>query len=99
MSHHILAKLTTQHKTLDDVRTALRALEQATMKEDGCVLFSVKENDQQAGEFYLWEHWKNKEALEEHFDRDHTKEYLSLGYTDVAEYHVLNSFSETEHAS
>lgn len=83
MSYQLIAEISQVQGELATIRAALQQLAQATRQEPGCITFEIKERKEQPGTFFLWESWRDKTALEQHFEQPHTRNYLELGYTDV----------------
>ena len=75
-------KVTTGN-TPSDVKAALVALQQETVKEHGCTHFDVLQHKDDPSRFTLWEEWINEDALQQHFQANHTKAYLAQLLTDV----------------
>jgi len=66
-----------------DVKAALVALQQETVKEHGCNHFDLLQHKDDPSRFTLWEEWINEEALQQHFQAKHTKDYLAQSFTNV----------------
>lgn len=54
-----------------------------TVLEDGCVEFFIVPGNREAGEFILWEIWKDEAAFHYHHNALHTKEYFSKKLTEI----------------
>lgn len=70
-------------QSVREAKKNLQALQQQTIKEEGCLFFDVLQNKEEPHLFTLWEEWINEDALKEHFNQAHTKAYLALSLTDV----------------
>ena len=66
-----------------DVRAALLTLQKETVKEQGCIHFDLLQHENNPKQFTLWEEWINEDALNQHFQAEHTKAYLAQSLTDV----------------
>lgn len=76
------------------IRSAIQTLIEATHQEPGCLYFYVSESAEQAGTFYLWEAWRGKQALADHYAAPHTQAYFNKGYTEVIEIKELRDLKE-----
>lgn len=54
-----------------------------TILEEGCVEFFIVPGDREAGEFILWEIWKDEDAFHFHHNAQHTKDYFSKELTEI----------------
>lgn len=54
-----------------------------TILEDGCVEFFIVPGNREAGEFILWEIWKDEAAFHFHHNAQHTKDYFSKKLTKI----------------
>ncbi len=70
-------------------RKAMAALIPPTLDEPGCYYFYIAESVEEVGVFYLWESWKNKQALQDHYAAPHTVDYFSKEYTTVIAFKEL----------
>lgn len=50
----------------DDLRRTLLALAEHSRSEDGCIAYAPAESPETPGTFFLYEHWRDEEALEAH---------------------------------
>jgi len=71
------------HKTHQEVRHALAALQEKTITEEGCVRFEVLQHIDNPQRFTLWEEWIDEDALNAHFKTRHTLHYLAMALTEV----------------
>lgn len=60
----------------------LKFVEQ-TILEEGCIEFFIVPGNREAGEFILWEIWKDESAFHFHHNARHTKEYFSRELTEI----------------
>ena len=73
----------TPNKPVSEVKQALIELQQATIKEEGCLIFDVLQHRDAPSLCTLWEEWESDEALRQHFEMPHTLEYLAQSLTEV----------------
>lgn len=73
--------LKNREKTLHE----LDRLKEESLKEFGCIQFDVLEDMANEDILYLYEEFKDRKAMDEHFDEPHTKHYLDLELTKVVE--------------
>lgn len=76
---------------LDDTIDALEKLCRATIRnEPGCSLFCAHRSNTHNDRFILWERFDDETAFKQHFEEKHTKDYISLGLTDVVQFFQTN---------
>ncbi len=51
------------------------ALSEKSRKEPGCILYSFLEDAGDPGRFVFFEKWQSREALDEHFNQPHFKDF------------------------
>lgn len=68
---------------LEEMKTALATLQQATIKEVGCHLFNIHQDKSDPSKIILWECFEDEAAFEHHFTLQHTKDYFALNLTEV----------------
>lgn len=84
--YYVTAELKLTDMTrLEEMKTALTTLQQATIKEAGCHLFSVHQDKSDPSKIILWECFEDEEAFEHHFTLQHTKDYFALNITEVVQ--------------
>jgi quinol monooxygenase YgiN len=59
----------------DEAAGALRSLRDASRGETGCLTFDVTRSTDDANVFVLYEEWKDKAALDFHYETEHFKKY------------------------
>ncbi|MFC0225475.1 putative quinol monooxygenase [Serratia aquatilis] len=64
-----------------ELKTAILELIEETVKEPGCELFKVFQNDTNPEEFTLWEIFSTPSALKEHLEKSYTQKFFSLELT------------------
>jgi quinol monooxygenase YgiN len=68
---------------LKQAEIGLRLLAEKTQSEPGCILFEIRQNQKELGKFTLWESWTDRQALANHFEMPHTKDFLAQNLTQV----------------
>lgn len=66
-----------------ECRQELLKLSKKTIEESDCYQFKVLWNEKEASKIFLFEEFKNKSALDEHFKMAHTKYYISKNLTEI----------------
>jgi len=66
-----------------ELRESLREIANKTKAEKGCVQFEIYENMDKLGEFILWEHFIDKQALDDHINKPYTKKYFETNYVEA----------------
>jgi len=72
------------NKSTKKAKEQLQILQQQTLKEKGCIFFDVLQNKEDSNLFTLWEQWVDEDALKQHFEQVHTKNYLAQSLTQVS---------------
>jgi len=67
----IFAKITPKKEFKDNVRDAILSVIDKTLQEEGCFEFKFLFDEEN---FYLYEEWKDLNALELHYDMPYIKE-------------------------
>lgn len=68
---------------IQEFKSAVSKLVDKTVKEPGCEIFKIFQNNENPDEFILWEIFKDKESLDTHMDSEHTQECFALGLFEV----------------
>lgn len=79
-----------------ECRRELLKLSIETLKEPECYQFKVFWSEMEVSKIFLFEEFKNKSALDEHFKMEHTKYYISKNLTEIVSASYL--FQVTERA-
>ncbi len=61
----------------------IKFVRQTISEEEGCVEFFIVPGNREAGEFILWEIWKDEDAFHFHHNAQHTKEYFGKELTEI----------------
>ncbi|WP_165041393.1 putative quinol monooxygenase [Dysgonomonas sp. ZJ709] len=64
---------------IEEFKIAVAELIKETVKEPGCELFRIFQNNEKPDEFILWEIFTNEWAMQEHMKKEHEKKYFALG--------------------
>jgi quinol monooxygenase YgiN len=59
----------------EEAARTLRSLRDASRGEAGCLTFDVSRSTDDANVFVLYEEWKDKAALDFHYETEHFKKY------------------------
>jgi (4S)-4-hydroxy-5-phosphonooxypentane-2,3-dione isomerase len=68
-----------------EAEKVLRALTIEARKEPGCLMFQVHRHKERAGEFFIYEQYKDEAALEFHRKTPHFLQYARTELPKVAE--------------
>lgn len=69
----------------EEVRRELMALVTPTMKEPGCIDYSLHQAASDKGLFLFYENWRSKADLDEHLGKPHLQAFLGKADTLLAE--------------
>ncbi|CDH01811.1 hypothetical protein XBFM1_2330029 [Xenorhabdus bovienii str. feltiae Moldova] len=70
---------------LNIVVKELKSLQEKTLLEPGCEIFSIQQSNENPAIFVMWEKFIDRDALKKHYEYEHTKYYFSLNFTDVVQ--------------
>ena len=68
---------------IEAFRVAVAKLVNETVKESGCEIFKIFQNNAQSDEFILWEIFKDEASMDIHMKAPYTQECFSLGLFEV----------------
>lgn len=71
---------------IEAVKTELLKLQKKTLKEQGCDFFSIHQDNSEPTRFIMWERFNDENSFKQHFEYQHTKEYVQQGLTEVVQY-------------
>lgn len=80
---HIVAKITPKPEFFEEGLQAIKAIIQPTRTEEGCYRFDVY-TDKENTAYFIVEHFKNKKALEDHYNQQYTASVFQLYETILA---------------
>lgn len=75
-------------------RQELLRLSTETLKEPECYQFQVFWSQSDNSKVFLFEEFKNKSALDKHFEMNHTKNYISKNLTEVVSANYMLQINE-----
>ena len=78
-------KVKEQH-LVAEAKVALQTLCEKTIAEPGCSLFTLHQCTSNEERFLLWERFDDEAAFKQHFEEQHTKDYVALDLTEVVQY-------------
>jgi len=53
-----------------------------TVQEKGCLEFKVFQDTEDASHFILWEIFATQQALDDHLQKEYTREYFNCGFVE-----------------
>lgn len=65
-----------------ELKSAILDLIEETVKEPGCELFKIFQNESNPQEFTLWEIFTDQSALQEHLQKSYTLNFFALELTE-----------------
>ena len=69
----VIAKITAKENHAEEVKTALLALAEPTLQEDGCIQYDCHQDNGNPHVFYFYEIWESADHLQAHGQSDHIK--------------------------
>lgn len=78
-------KITNPEK-INEAKQALMKLCEQSIQESGCTLFQLHHCLEQPTRLLLWERYDSEQDYNDHFEKNHTKEYLALHLTEIVQY-------------
>ncbi len=69
---------------VDEAARTLRSLRDASRGEPGCLTFDVSRSTDDVNVFVLYEEWKDKAALDDHYETEHFKKFGVNGIRALA---------------
>jgi len=73
----VVAKVTAKKDSVDNVKSELLKLITPTRKENGCIEYSLHQDNDDPAVFVFYETWESLTCLENHTNTDHFKNYVS----------------------
>jgi len=73
----VVAKVVAKKESLEIVRRELLKLVAPTRKENGCIEYSLHQDQQEPTLFIFYETWESPAALEKHLGSEHFKAYIN----------------------
>ena len=62
-------------ENLNEARYAMQEMIEASLEEEGCQSYSYSEDVLEPGQIHVTEIWKDRDALEAHFETEHLLEW------------------------
>jgi quinol monooxygenase YgiN len=75
---YLTAKLKVKADKVAELKSAALAIVAASKAEEGCVSYNVHQSIEDETVFIWREAWKNKAALDEHFEKDYFKKFFEI---------------------
>ncbi|MAF91864.1 MAG: antibiotic biosynthesis monooxygenase [Bdellovibrionota bacterium] len=79
-------------KNREKTLVELERLKEESLKEFGCLQFNILEDMANKDIVYLYEEFKDRKAMDDHFDEEHTRHYLDQELTKVVEANFMTKF-------
>jgi len=92
----IIARIKSKSGMEQQMRQDLLALLAPTRSETGCITFDLLIDINDPTVFMLYENWKNKAALDAHFEQPYVKQVLQAYEVTLAEPIAVNFLSKVE---
>ncbi|MCB9437556.1 MAG: antibiotic biosynthesis monooxygenase [Anaerolineales bacterium] len=71
----VAGKATIKAGTQAEALAVMQTMIDATQAEAGCISYQIYQNPYEATEFFIFEEWDSLEALAQHFQTDHMREF------------------------
>lgn len=72
----IVAKIVAKKESVESVKSELLKMIAPTRKEDGCIVYSLHQDNVDPAVFIFYENWESAACLEKHVQSDHYKTYV-----------------------
>lgn len=72
----VIAKVVAKKESVESVKTELLKLVAPTRGEEGCIDYTLHQDNDRPALFIFYEKWENAAFLEKHMNSDHFKEYI-----------------------
>ncbi|MDA8415312.1 MAG: putative quinol monooxygenase [Desulfobacteraceae bacterium] len=73
----VIARIVAKQKSQEIVRSELLKLVSATRKEEGCLEYTLHQDNDNPLVFIFYENWKDESCLEKHMNSEHFRNYVS----------------------
>ena len=77
---------------IEEARLELSKLCQSTLNEPGCSIFQAHQDTADDRTFLLWERFDNEQAFKDHFDQEHTKQFVAKDLTEIVTFKQSDVF-------
>ena len=71
----VVAKLVVKKESIENVKSELLKLIEPTRKEDGCIEYTLHQDNDDPAVFVFYETWESLNHLQMHVNSDHYKAY------------------------
>ncbi|GAA3915819.1 putative quinol monooxygenase [Litoribacillus peritrichatus] len=85
--YYITAELRVKdNNRLEEAKTELNKLCKASVTEPGCTIFQAHQDSEKESTFLLWERFENEQAFKDHFEQQHTKQFVAKELTEIIKF-------------
>ncbi len=88
----VIAKIVAQQEFIEAVKAELLKLVLPTRQENGCIEYTLHQDNQNPALFIFYETWESAAAIEKHINSDHYKAYAKA-LDGMLEDKVVNKLS------
>ena len=88
----VIAKIVAQQEFIEAVKAELLKLVLPTRQENGCIEYTLHQDNQNPALFIFYETWESAAAIEKHINSDHYKAYANA-LDGMLEDKVVNKLS------
>ncbi len=74
----VIARIVAKEKSQEIVRSELLKLVSATRKEEGCLEYTLHQDNDNPLVFMFYENWKDESSLARHMNSEHFRNYVSV---------------------
>lgn len=88
----VVAQVVARQDSVEAVKRELLKLIEPTRKEDGCIGYTLHQDNDDAAVFIFYETWENPACLEKHLGSDHFQAFVSA-VGNIIEPPVINKMT------
>ncbi|UTV87970.1 antibiotic biosynthesis monooxygenase [Cobetia amphilecti] len=90
----IIANIHAKPDQIEQVKAALLALVPITRAEEGCLGYTLHQNNDNPAHFTFYENWASRELWQQHMQAPHLEEYVAATEGAVSEFtlHEMTAF-------
>ena len=85
----VVAKVVAKKEFLSQVKSSLLNLIVPTRKEDGCIDYTLHQDNDDPSVFVFYETWENPDCLENHLQTDHYKAHAKAVHGKIEDKEVF----------
>lgn len=89
----VVAKIKVKQEAIDLVKAEMLKMAAETVKESGCVIYKLHQDNTDSSVFIFYENWFGEEALQNHLKSEHVQAYLKATKGQIAEF-VMNKLTQ-----